>query len=446
LDALKYFLFNAAFYCGRTRMMPSVLVAQLGARMHYAVPRILHEAGALDRFFTDICATGPWARSLEVLPSAIVPAALRRLAARRPVDIPDERITTFMAFGWNYARHRARTCTVTEITRTHLRAGQEFCERILAAGLGKASMVYAFNTAALELLIEAHRSGLTTVLEQTIAPAEMVDALLLEQFQRFPDWTAPVADREVADMLYARERAEWEVADLIVCGSEFVRQSIARCGGPINRCVVIPYGVDHGFSLSPQETREGPMRVLTIGEIGLRKGSPYVLEAARRLVGRARFRMVGPCSLPARIVDGMRSTVEIVGPVSRSDIMEHYAWADVFLLPSICEGSATVVYEALAAGLPVVCTPNTGSVVRDGIEGFIVPPGNSDEIIHALDKLARDPALRRDMAERASSRFREYDLDSYGKRLVLALFRAATEPHPSFPMEGATHTDARAMA
>jgi len=188
------------------------------------------------------------------------------------------------------------------------------------------------------------------------------------------------------------------------------------------------------------------MRVLTIGEIGLRKGSPYVLEAARRLVGRARFRIVGPCSLPVRIVDGMRSTVEIVGPVSRSDIMEHYAWADVFLLPSICEGSATVVYEALAAGLPVVCTPNTGSVVRDGIEGFIVPPGDSDAIIHALDKLERDPALRRDMAERASSRFREYDLDSYGKRLVLALFRAATEPHPSFPMEGATHTDARAMA
>ena len=54
-------------------MMPCVLVAQLGARMHYAVPRILHEAGALDRFFTDICATGAWARALGALPAGIVP-------------------------------------------------------------------------------------------------------------------------------------------------------------------------------------------------------------------------------------------------------------------------------------------------------------------------------------------------------------------------------------
>jgi len=54
-------------------MMPCVLVAQLGARMHYAVPRILHEAGALDRFFTDICATGAWARTLGALLKSTAP-------------------------------------------------------------------------------------------------------------------------------------------------------------------------------------------------------------------------------------------------------------------------------------------------------------------------------------------------------------------------------------
>ena len=106
----------------------------------------------------------------------------------------------------------------------------------------------------------------------------------------------------------------------------------------------------------------------------MRKGSPYVLEAARRLAGSATFRMVGPCSLPAQIIDGAPSNLEILGPVPRGDIMRHYAWADVFLLPSVCEGSATVVYEALTAGLPVICTPNTGSVVRDGVRDSSSPP------------------------------------------------------------------------
>jgi glycosyltransferase involved in cell wall biosynthesis len=412
-------------------MMPCVLVAQLGARMHYAVPRILHEAGALDRFFTDICATGAWARTLGALPAGIVPRGLRRLAMRRPVAIPHDRITAFTAFGLGYARRRTRARTVTEETWNHLRAGREFCERILAIGFGKATMVYAFNSAALELLVEARRAGLTTVLEQTIAPAELVDTLLLEQLRRFPDWGAPLADRDAAEMFYARERAEWAAADLIVCGSEFVRESISRCGGPADRCVVVPYGVDHRFSLPPREPRQGPLHVLTIGEVGLRKGSPYVLEAARRLVGSATFRMVGPCSLPARIIDGAPSNLEILGPVPRGDIMRHYAWADVFLLPSICEGSATVVYEALTAGLPVICTPNTGSVVRDGVEGFIVSAGDPDGIVHALDKLARDPALRRTMAERAGARSREFDLASYGRRLLSALCQAAGDPCPS---------------
>jgi glycosyltransferase involved in cell wall biosynthesis len=389
--------------------------------MHYAVPKILFEAGELDRFFTDICATGTLSTSLAFLPPSLVPAPLRRLAMRRPAAIPRELITSFTAFGWNYARRRSRARTPTEMAEVYLSTGREFCRHILASGFGNASMVYAFNTAALELMVEARRAGLTTVLEQTIAPAETLDALLGQQFQRFPDWTAPMVDRTVADKFYARERAEWESADLIVCGSEFVRQSIAECGGPIDRCVVVPYGVDQRFSLPRRERNGGPLRVLTIGEVGLRKGSPYVLEAARCLAGRARFRMVGPCSLPMRIVNALPSSVEIVGPVPRGEIVEHYAWADVFLLPSICEGSATVVYEALGAGLPIVCTPNTGSVVRDGMEGFIVPAGDPDAIVHALDTLAGDAGLRRDMAERSRLRFQEYDLDSYGKRLLSAL-------------------------
>jgi glycosyltransferase involved in cell wall biosynthesis len=110
--------------------------------------------------------------------------------------------------------------------------------------------------------------------------------------------------------------------------------------------------------------------------------------------------------------------MELLGAVPRSEIFNHYTWADVFLLPSICEGSATVIYEALAAGLPVICTANAGSVVRDGIEGFIVSVGNYEAIADKLELLATNPELRSEMSKNARQRAKEFTLDGYQKRLI----------------------------
>jgi glycosyltransferase involved in cell wall biosynthesis len=87
----------------------------------------------------------------------------------------------------------------------------------------------------------------------------------------------------------------------------------------------------------------------------------------------------------------------------------------------LCEGSATVVYEAFAAGRPVVCTPNTGSVVRDRADGFIVPIRNSESIVAALELLAKDPDLRRAMSRNATRPSLEFGIDAYGRRLIREL-------------------------
>jgi glycosyltransferase involved in cell wall biosynthesis len=173
--------------------------------------------------------------------------------------------------------------------------------------------------------------------------------------------------------------------------------------------------------MPPRQSHDGPLRVLTVGGVGLRKGSPYVLAAARALAGLATFRMVGAIEALPQAVAKLSEAVELTGPIPRSDMRAHFAWADVFLLPSLCEGSATVVYEALAASLPVICTQNTGSVVRNGVEGEIVPIRDSEMIADALAGLARDPERRRDMAEQAARRAKSFDLAAYGRRLMDAL-------------------------
>jgi glycosyltransferase involved in cell wall biosynthesis len=126
-----------------------------------------------------------------------------------------------------------------------------------------------------------------------------------------------------------------------------------------------------------------------------------------------------------------REAVELTGPVPRSEMLAHFQWADVFLLPSLCEGSATVAYEALACGLPVIATPNTGTIVRDGVEGFIVPARNVDGIVQSLEKLANDRNLLREMSEKAKRRSIEFDFSVYQKNLLAALLPDQRAPLPN---------------
>jgi glycosyltransferase involved in cell wall biosynthesis len=395
------------------------LVALLGARMHYAVPRILHQENLLKHLYTDICAVKGWTKLLQIIPQSLQPSSLKRLLGRVPEGIPNEKITAFNSFGFEYAQKLRHSKSPSETTQAFLWAGKTFGKLILNQGLGEVSGIYTFNTAGLELLENAQKQGIKAVTEQTIAPKFIEYQLLQHEHETFPNWEFPPQEDVFLLELSNREKEEWSKADMILCGSEFVRDGIVACGGQAKKCQILPYGVDWRFSLPEKPHHRKNLRVLTIGGVGLRKGSPYVLAAAQKLQKLAIFRMVGSLtSLKPGIKSILADNMELLGAVPRSEIFNHYTWADVFLLPSICEGSATVIYEALAAGLPVICTANAGSVVRDGIEGFIVSVGNYEAIADKLELLAINPELRREMSKNARHRAKEFTLDAYGKRLL----------------------------
>src|SRR4051812_18341133 len=157
------------------------VVAQVGARMHYAVPRILHEAGMLEKLYTDICAVKGWPSLLHVVPQRFRSGGMRRLLGRVPHGVPASRTRAFTSFGHRYARNRVKAATESQSTRTHLWAGKEFCKLVISRGLGEASAVYTFNSAGLEILRYARSRGLATVMEQTIAPKRIERELLRHQ-------------------------------------------------------------------------------------------------------------------------------------------------------------------------------------------------------------------------------------------------------------------------
>jgi glycosyltransferase involved in cell wall biosynthesis len=388
--------------------------------MHYAVPRILSSAGILEALYTDVCA-GPLSR----LPRSLLPFGLARLAGRVPNGIAPSLVRSFPAFGLRYAARLAAARTAPARTATHLWAGDAFSSAILRRGFGKAGGVYTFNSAGLKLLRRARELGLTTVMEQTIAPRAVEEEILEHERAAFPDWELPAGGGGHVAAFSARESAEWEAADLIVCGSEFVRDGIRRCGGPAGRAAIVPYGVDAPAPPTIRSAGDRPLRVLTVGAASLRKGSPYLLAAAKALRGAAIFRLVGHVAVSPAAARRLDDALELTGPAPRTGMARHFGWADVFLLPSLCEGSATACYEALAAGLPVIATPNAGSVVRDGVDGFIVPIRDAEAIAALVNAIRTMPSLLPELSRNAASRAREFTVAKYGERVIETLSGAA---------------------
>ena len=401
-----------------------IAVTQIGARRHYAIPAILERAGLLEGFYTDLCASfGPLRLARAVVPPRMQPEGLKRLLAREVDGVPRSKIRCFPRFGFARAMSRRNAKSPASLIRSYLEANERFGRLITRRGLDGADTVYGFNGAALEIFQYAKRNGMRTILEQTDAPVAVEEALLGEERQRWEGWEFEGARPEDWRPMADREAAEWRLADLIVCGSEYVREGVRTQSGPIERCAVVPYGAKREFfRTGPRVPARRELHVLFVGTVCLRKGVPYLMQAAQRLLSKpVVFRVVGPIQVADHAVAELGRFVELAGPVPRSAIAREYDWADVLVLPSISEGSANVCYEGLAAWLPVITTPNSGSVVRDGQEGYIIPIRDGATLAERIGRLAADRKLLRQLSENAAARAREFTWERYAERLVSAI-------------------------
>ena len=412
---------------------PRVAFIQNGSRLHYAVPLALQRAGMLDRVYTEwYCGERSAERWVSKLVSLVKPDLGRRMLHRRCEGLDESKVVRRSTFTLLMHQRRARRSLKG---RFHLLlAGMEkFARLSTAQGFGDANVLMAFMRENHPLLFEwARARGMLTVADQIIAPATIEHAEMTEQFRRWPDWQrAEWFDYlpQVAEI----ERQTWAVLDHITCASDYVKQGLLREGVAEERVSVLPYPLDvQGYPFFDRRpTAAAPARPVTVGFVGhlhLRKGIPYFCEVAKRLRGRGiRFVLVGPMYIEPSVVEAHRDVVEIVGPVPRPQVLDWLRKFDVLLFPSTCEGSSSAVTEAMASGLPVVCSPNSGSVVRHGTDGFITPYDNVEAMAGYIEQLAADAQLRHDMGLSASRRAAEFTVDRYSHDIASLLSRLMAE-------------------
>ena len=407
---------------------PRVLLVQDGARLHYGVALALQRAGMLQRMVTDwYVRPGSTEECVSQWVERLRPDLGRKMAGRRCGEL-DPRLIRSRPWATLWERANRRRFRLSGRFFQWVAARQAgWIER---TGFGACNVLVGFVRSLHPRLLDAARAaGLAVVADQMIAPAAEELREFRRQVARWPQWVE--GDSDTADDIALAvdvEHQTWARSDRLTCASAYVRDGLVAEGVPADRIAVLPYPFESETATAVGPARRGAVAVVGfVGSVDLRKGAPYFAEAAGRLRGQARFVMVGPVRVSEfgrrRLAE---SGVELAGPVPRSDVAARLAGFDVFYFPSTCEGSAGVLMEAMAAGLPVVTSPNSGTVARDGRDGFVVAYDDTDAAVERITRLVRDPELRSEMGRSAAARAGGFSVDAYGAGLAQVVQEAAS--------------------
>ena len=416
--------------CSQSDPAAKAIAVQLGARRRYAVPAALAHSSQLEALYTDLCAGRGVGRLVPALTA--VPSLARHLniSRRTPPSNVIARTRTFPTWFLEIQRALKRTddphLRIRMLRNAHSRAST----RMVRAGFGKASHVIAMLGEGLEFQTEAKARGLVTASDIVIAPS--TEAIVRDEQRRFPDWEAPkiyygqtCADEAGVTPLMDEVLA---ATDIFLCPSEFVRHDlITNFGVTPDRTRLVHYPIPPKGTEIQQ--RPVPGRVLFAGTAELRKGIHVLADAARLLHN-------SHGAIDVRVAGGVTQTVRdrpecaaltFLGRLNATAMQQAYATADLVVLPSLAEGSAGVIYEALSYGIPVVTTFESGSVVRDWQDGRIIPARNAEALAQVIEEIVLDRSMRAQMAHSAQAHSGKYSWAEYGESLRAALFSPLDE-------------------
>ena len=220
------------------------------------------------------------------------------------------------------------------------------------------------------------------------------EELLAEEYRR---WDAPVPFEK--PHIVIREEAIYAQADAITVPSTVAKRSFVQMGVAAEKVHVIPYGVRLDRFKPQGEPPMDSFEVLFAGQVSLRKGIPYLLQAFARLQHpKKRLTVVGSVQEDLRTLLPTlpQEFVTFTGSISQDELANRMSTSHLLVLPSVEEGLALVQGQAMACGCPVLATVATGAedLFTDGVEGFIVPDRDVEALVDRMQQVADDPALQ----------------------------------------------------
>ncbi len=407
-----------------------VMVAHPGTQHSYATALALQHAGMLDRYLTTFYYKVPslFSSILHFLPSGLQNKFGRELMRRRVDALDQDRIQIY---------------PLIELTRiAAIRAGQsDIAGRMIqwrnrsfdkkVARLVKKSApnaVICYDTCAIETFRACKQTSTLGMLDQTTGYIKSAMRIMEEEEALHPEFTDSIRVN-IPGWVVERCDEETAAADVVLAASEYVRTTLIENSVPAAKIELLPYGADTSRFSPPSVKREGDVfRILYVGGISQRKGIKYLLEAFKRLgLKNAELVLVGGIMGSGRALAAYADYFRHIAHVPHREIHEIYQQADVFVFPSLHEGSSIAILEAMASGLPVIATTNSGAIIRDGIDGYVVPIRNIEAIMEKILLLYQNPSLRGEIGRQARLSAQANSWQAYERRLSQMIRRLTAQ-------------------
>jgi glycosyltransferase involved in cell wall biosynthesis len=395
------------------------------------VLQALDENGMLGAFHTTL----GFSRNAR---TGFLPGSIRTECARRTYTLPAEKVRArpmrelvrqaAQKLKWGgLVRHEQGWACIDEVYRDLDRTVARDMAR--KGARGEVSGVYGYEDGCLETFRAAKSAGLGCYYDLPIAYWEVVRKLLSEEQERLPEWEPTLVGTRDSQAKLDRKTEELALADLVVCPSLFVLRSLPESVRQTKPCVVAEFGSPPSNidGARPPSSSSEKLRVLFVGSMTQRKGLAD-LFAAMKLLNRPDVELIvlGSPIAPMEFYRSQYRDFTYAGTRPHREVLELMQSCDVFVLPSLAEGRALVQQEAMANGLPLIITENTGGedLIVPGETGFIVPIRSPEAIAEKIAWLADHRIMLPGMRLAALKKAEQYPWQRYRDRIVAALAEA----------------------
>lgn len=404
---------------------PRVLLSHSGVQHAYKVGRALHSAGLLIQFYSTLY----YQPKLPIYKvgekifggySWFTAMKERRYDPKLPIEVIHS--VPWLEIGYQIWQKLSRS----RWEHSALTLKNDLFDRYVSKKLRRFrecfDLFYGFSGCALHCLKQSKSLGKLSILDHHDIHHQTAKKLLQEEIELHPDFAETIPYWPPYEPYLQRVEAEDCAADYHMVLSSFAKNSYVHAGMNPEKISIVPLGVDlDRFSSDMKQENNHKFRILFVGAIGQRKGIKYLLESFKHLaLPNSELVLAGNVLGRRKALEKYSHLFHLEQFIEPSLMPSFYRSGEVFVLPSVYDSFGQVIVEAMACGLPVIVSENTAGhdIVRDGVDGFVIPIRDVNALSVKLLILYENPELRQWMGENARKRAQEFSLEEYSQKLV----------------------------
>ena len=323
----------------------------------------------------------------------------------------------------------SRLCNLLNITSTYNDKIIDYFDNNASKLLKKnnVDILVGWSSFALKSFQKIKKEKCIKILERGSTHIEFQKDILKAEYEKFS-----IKPNLPSNHIIKKEKQEYDLADYIMVPSEFAKKTFLNKGFKDEKIIKVPYGVSlkHFKSVDLKNNKNKKFRIIYVGSLSIRKGIIYLLKSFSELdLSNSELLLIGNIEKDIKkLIDPYikKKNIFHLNPKEQNHLSKYYNSSDIFVTCSLEEGLSMVQIQAMACGIPLITTPNSGSedIITNGIEGFIIPIRDTIILKEKIRFFYNNPLKVKLMGNKAKLKVKKsLSWDNYGEK-VLKVYEA----------------------